>query len=204
MIIYAAADIHGAQYRINDMVEVISSYKPDIVTVCGDITQFGPGDVATNFLDQLPVTTLAIPGNIDTNDVVDGIKQSHAEYMHLHRFDRKGVSFIGMNGVSEKETMAFFRDSSNGKLLKDIDVIMTHVPPFGFQDTVFLGRHAGSKILLEIMKELKPRLFLCGHIHENPGFTDTGDTIVVNCSMGKKGRGAIIDLGKSIDIEMIS
>ena len=65
MKIYSVADIHGSQYRLNLILKNIKRYAPDLVIVCGDITQFGPGDVAKNFLDQIPVETIAVTGNID-------------------------------------------------------------------------------------------------------------------------------------------
>ena len=204
MKIFAVADIHGAQYRANEIRNVIEKQDPDIICVCGDITQFGPGEVATLLLDQLPGTVLAVPGNIDTSDVIDGIKKSHAENVQQKRYEFKGVSFLGLNGVSENETFSFYSNPSNASLLKHIDVLMTHVPPYGFQDTIFLGKHGGSKILYEIMQEIKPRLVLCGHIHENPGYARTEDTVIVNCSMGKRGIGAIIQLDEDIYVEMIN
>jgi Icc-related predicted phosphoesterase len=201
--IYAVADIHGAQFRVNEINDIIRAYHPDITCVCGDITQFGPADMATLILDQIPGKVIVITGNIDTPDVIRGIKQSHAEYIQYRRYEFRGVSFIGINGVSENETSNFYLDKNNATLLQNIDVLVTHVPPYGFQDIVFLGKHAGSKILTEITKTIKPRLLLCGHIHENPGYLNMEDTTIVNCSMGKRGSGAIIKFDKIIDVEMI-
>ena len=79
MKILAVADIHGSQYRLNNVLDNVEKYSPDLVIICGDITQFGPGDVATNFLNQIPVETVAIPGNIDTPEVGDAINESNAE-----------------------------------------------------------------------------------------------------------------------------
>jgi Icc-related predicted phosphoesterase len=68
---------------------------------------------------------------------------------------------------------------------------------------VFFGKHAGSKIIYEIIQTIKPKLVLCGHIHEDPGFSKTNKTVIVNCSMGKRGKGAMIALNKNIIVEMI-
>ncbi|OYT29160.1 hypothetical protein B6U98_03055 [Thermoplasmatales archaeon ex4572_165] len=204
MKIFAVADIHGAQYRVNEIRNVIEKHNPDIICVCGDITQFGPGEVATLLLDQLPGKVIVVPGNIDTSDVIDGIKKSHADNVQQNRFEFKGVSFLGLNGVSDNETFSFYSNPVNRAVFKHIDVLMTHVPPYGFQDNIFLGKHGGSKILYEIMQEIKPRLVLCGHIHENPGYAKTKDTVIVNCSMGKRGKGAIVHLEEDISVEMIN
>jgi Icc-related predicted phosphoesterase len=34
----------------------------------------------------------------------------------------------------------------------------------------------------------------CGHIHQRPGSRRVGRTLVINCSMGWRGAGAIVDL----------
>lgn len=203
MKIYAVADLHGAQYRVNEACEIIKKYVPDVTCVCGDITQFGPGDVAQIILDQLPGTVLVITGNIDTIDVAEGIKQSHADDIHKKKVEIKGVTFLGLNGVSDQETKRFIQNNNNISLFCQLDVLVSHIPPYGFQDTVFLGKHAGSKTLLEIVETKRPRLMLCGHIHENPGFTKTNHTIVVNCSMGKRGKGALITFDEDITVKML-
>jgi Icc-related predicted phosphoesterase len=78
MKLLAVADIHGLQYRLNTVLQSVDSYSPDLVVICGDITQFGPGEVAKNILNQIPCKTLAIPGNIDTPDVERAIDESNA------------------------------------------------------------------------------------------------------------------------------
>lgn len=203
MKIYAAADIHGSQYRLNTVVEMVHKYHPDLVIICGDVTQFGPADVSKNLLDQIPGTVFAVPGNIDTADAVRGINESHAVNIHLSREEYRGTVFVGINGVDPRETQFFLNDETYQKMLADADVLVTHVPPHGFQDKVFLGHHSGSKDLLSIMKTSQPRLLLCGHIHEDPGISKFEDTFIVNCSIGKRGSGALITLDEKITVKML-
>jgi Icc-related predicted phosphoesterase len=197
MKILATADIHGSQYRLNILLKNIETHNPDLVIICGDITQFGPGEVAKNFLDQIPVETFAITGNIDTKDVGKGIDESKATNIEMKRVEKKGIPFVGINGSIDKLL------STDKKILNDKTIIVSHEPPYGLQDKVFLGMHAGNKELRKIVDRYKPRLVLCGHIHEDPGYTKIGKTIVVNCSMGKRGEGAIIELNKNINVEML-
>ena len=98
MKIFAAADIHGSQYRLNIILNNIEKYEPDMAVICGDITQFGPGDVAKNFLNQIPIDTLAIPGNIDTAEVGQAILDSNAENIDRKLVVKNGISFIGIGG----------------------------------------------------------------------------------------------------------
>jgi Icc-related predicted phosphoesterase len=114
-----------------------------------------------------------------------------------------GVKFVGVNGVDNEEAMKFLTDISFMEVIKDVSVLVSHVPPYGFQDKVFLGMHSGSKILRELVDTYKPRLVLCGHIHEDPGVTKYNDTFIVNCSMGKRGAGACISLKDKISVEML-
>ena len=199
MKILAVADIHGAQYRLNLVLKNIEQYSPDLVVICGDITQFGPAELAKNLLNQIPVDTLAITGNIDTYDVIRGIDESNATKIEMKRVVKKGIPFVGINGIEENQ----FEIVKEKKLIDESSVIVSHVPPYGTKDKVFLGMHGGSKDLRELVDELKPRLVLCGHIHEDPGFTTTGETIVVNCSMGKRGEGSLIDINENITVKMI-
>jgi Icc-related predicted phosphoesterase len=81
--------------------------------------------------------------------------------------------------------------------------LVSHEPPYNAQDKVFFGMHGGSKELRDLVDIIHPRLVLCGHIHEDPGFTKINSTTVVNCSMGKRGEGALIGINDIISVKMI-
>jgi len=199
MRILAVADFHGYQYRLNILLENIKKYSPELVIVCGDITQFGPGEVATNFLDQIPVDTIAVPGNIDSLDVATAIDKSKAKNISLKKIEKNKISFVGIGG----DTISQSDVKTIEKLLDKQSVLVSHAPPHGFQDKVFIGKHIGNKELRKIVDNCKPRLVICGHIHENPGFTKNKYTTVVNCSMGKRGEGTLIEINKNIAVKML-
>lgn len=96
-----------------------------------------------------------------------------------------------------------FKVLDEKKLLNEKSVLVSHVPPYGAQDKIFIGLHGGSKELKEIVDKYKPRLVLCGHVHEDPGFTKIGKTTVVNCSMGKRGEGALVEINEKISVKML-
>jgi Icc-related predicted phosphoesterase len=199
MKILAVADIHGSQYRLNIILKNIENYSPELVIICGDITQFGPGELAKNFLNQIPTETLAITGNIDTPDVEKSIDESKAINIELKKIVKKGISFIGINERNQDD----FRILNEKNLLDENSILVSHKPPYGAQDKIFIGMHGGSKELREIIDKYKPRLVLCGHIHEDPGFTKIGETFIVNCSMGKRGDGALLEINKDISVKML-
>jgi hypothetical protein len=206
MKLFAAADIHGAQYRLNIVLRRIDELAPDLCVICGDITQFGPAEVATNFLDQIPVDTVAVPGNIDPPTVHQAINESKAENITMKREEKKGVPFVGLDVTQLGEPMG-----SAGQVKSFVEtsidetcVLVSHVPPYGLQDTVFLGRHAGSKELRSIIEQYTPRLVLCGHIHEDPGVTRFKNSVVVNCSIGKYTEGAFVEItDKKVDVKIL-
>jgi len=197
--ILAVADIHGAQYRLNLVIKNIERYSPDLVVVCGDITQFGPGELAKNFLNQIPIDTLAVTGNIDSVDVEKAIDDSKATKIEMKKVLRKGFSFVGVSGVYPDH----FKIVDEKKMIDEKTILVTHVPPYNSKDKVFIGMHGGSRELRELVDKNHPLLVLCGHIHEDPGFTKIGDTIVVNCSMGKRGEGALIEINNDINVKML-
>lgn len=57
------------------------------------------------------------------------------------------------------------------KLLKENPgaPLLSHAPPYKILDKTASGKYVGSKILLEAIKKAKPKLVLCGHIHEAKG-----------------------------------
>lgn len=208
MKLFAAADIHGAQYRLNIILGHIEVYRPDLVIICGDITQFGPGEMAKNFLNQIPVETFAIPGNIDTPDVGQAISESNALNIDRRRLVRNGVSFVGLGGerFSRPSDLVIVDDTIKKPIADVLDansVLVTHVPPYQLQDTVFLGHHTGNKELRDIVETCQPRLVLCGHIHEDPGMTKFGKSTIVNCSIGKRTEGAVINIDDGISVEIL-
>lgn len=52
---------------------------------------------------------------------------------------------------------------------EDTDVLVTHGPPFGVLDWNNLGESCGCELLLDRVREVRPRLHVFGHIHEGRG-----------------------------------
>lgn len=73
-----------------------------------------------------------------------------------------------------------------------VDILLTHVPPYGILDTVnsrlarpdWVGRHAGSKAILQYIKRYQPLHVFCGHIHESEGREKVGQTWIYNLGLG--------------------
>lgn len=87
---------------------------------------------------------------------------------------------------TEEELEAKFR-----LIPDDIDILITHGPPYGMLDLMVRSEErGGSEALLRALRRVRPKLHVFGHIHEgygqyrpNLGFIDCpGYPIYVNCS----------------------
>lgn len=82
----------------------------------------------------------------------------------------------------------------------NIDILVTHGPPYGILDKNIRGEHCGCEELREAAFRISPKLHMFGHIHEQGGKTlNTGITTYVNASiMNEKYQ----PLNKPIRIEL--
>jgi Icc-related predicted phosphoesterase len=55
------------------------------------------------------------------------------------------------------------------------------------------GKHYGGWLIKKLILAFRPRLVICGHMHENPGKEIVGKSLVVNPGAAMDGRAAIID-----------
>lgn len=87
---------------------------------------------------------------------------------------------------ARKETAKAKRILNN---FKKVDILICHQPPYGYLDKVssrhnppksWIGKHAGSKVILDYIKKYKPKIVLCGHIHEGEGKAKIGKTEIYN------------------------
>ena len=78
----------------------------------------------------------------------------------------------------------------------ELDVLVSHTPPADTTlDRTVSGTHVGSRAVAEVIAGRRPRLFVCGHIHEGYGFEvvrfgsdDCEPTLVVNAANANTGK----------------
>jgi Icc-related predicted phosphoesterase len=83
--------------------------------------------------------------------------------------------------------------------IKNLDIFVGHYTPYGYFDKVKFpgenpmnGKHVGFKQYTDYIKKYKPKLFICGHMHEYQGKKKLGDTLIVTTGAAKEGKAAII------------
>lgn len=87
-------------------------------------------------------------------------------------------------------------DARADSLPGDLDVLMVHGPPHGYGDYIpggtekqvskygnLHGLNVGDPHLTEAIQAIKPKVTICGHIHEDYGRHDLKGNPVINCAM---------------------
>jgi hypothetical protein len=199
--IYATADLHGYLDRLGRVTDNVVALKPDVLVIAGDITGHRESAAYIRRLNDLPVPVLTVRGNMDAQEI-ENLIASCPNVISLHQkevtFD--GVMFVGMGGTIPVpfSSRICFREKqmieAMDHLIKTDTVLVAHPPPYGTLDEGFGNLHAGSRGLRRLILEKQPRMLICGHIHEKPGWDCIEKTLVVNGSMGRSGAGALITL----------
>lgn len=65
----------------------------------------------------------------------------------------------------------------------DTDIVITHGPIFRTLDTTISGQHVGCKDLFNRIHVIKPKVHICGHIHESYGTIVKNGIKFINASV---------------------
>jgi Icc-related predicted phosphoesterase len=188
MRILAFSDLHRDLDQAAKLVEM--SADADVVLGAGDFASVHEGlDETIEALAPIAVPTVLVPGN---NETIEALRDAAgpwpaATVLHGEAAEIEGVPFFGLGAgipvtpwdwsfdLDEGAATAMLGDCPEGA------VLVLHSPPRGHCDSAGSGDHFGSEALLAGIEERRPRLAVCGHIHESWGCESTiGDTPVRN------------------------
>ncbi len=179
-----------------DKLKIIAE-KADLILVCGDIggkntinktfMQFSTYqkqdvDYLCSVLEDIPIPTRFILGNDDW-----------FEYESRHYLTEpeniEGTSLIPFEYVlitpfnTNREVNENKLNYELHKLTADHNsIVVAHTPPIGAGDILYNGSHCGSRPVRNWIEEVQPKIWLCGHIHEDNSVTMIENTLVFNCS----------------------
>ena len=186
--------------------------KCDVLIHCGDYSSMGYEREVRSFyrwLDEQPAKYLiSVQGNHELgweknpNLMTDIAKQECPNVILLNDSSTliDGVKFYGTPVTPYFFNWAYNRGETPEDAFKygvpyikphfdaipnDINVLITHGPPFGVLDTVEgrEGEPLGSKTLLEAVKRVKPDIHVFGHIHSSNGEAHINGTSFYNVSI---------------------
>jgi len=208
--ILVCGDIHGSRHGVRTIRAFHGELEPDLTIVCGDITNFGDAREARRTLDSLPGEIMAVPGNCDPPRALAGMERSKAENLHGRRVEFSGYVFAGLGGAPLRYGTPFELEDDEVKkmlrpLVKDVNILVLHAPPYGHVDTARHGEHLGSRVIAGVLEDIRdpgPLLVLSAHIHESRGIERDADvgTVFINPGPARDGCAALVTLtGKEKD-----
>jgi len=187
--ILAFSDLHRDKEAARAIVA--GSAEADLVIGAGDFATRGEGASETlEILSQCNIPVILVHGNHDHPEDISrhcGIWPT-GHYLHGNTVEIGGQVFFGLGGeiparndfswnAAETEAKAAMLLSS---CPKDA-VLITHTPPLGTADLQKNGSHEGSAAIKAGILNCRPKLNLCGHIHNAWGQHGTvGHTPVHN------------------------
>lgn len=174
----AFVDLHEDRDSLKMLVKRASDKEIDFLVCAGDLSSFGRSlRFVLKQLDQIGKKVYLISGN---HENIEMLEQILPDYPNCLLFDQKALElenyvFLGYGGggftYQDVEFRKVARDwygSHQGKKI----VLVTHGPPFGTKADLVENRYVGNKDFRAFMERIKPKLTICGHIHENAGVID--------------------------------
>jgi Icc-related predicted phosphoesterase len=170
----------------------------DVLVHAGDISSMGKSHEIKNFLDWFSNTDFThkifIAGNHDfgfelVHDIAPEYKEKGVHYLFDSEVVIDGVKFYGSPWQPEFYNWAF--NLPRGEKLAekwrmiptDTDVLITHGPVYGLLDYAPMGGHVGCEELYKRVFEVKPKIHVCGHIHDGYGQKSIDGVEFLNASV---------------------
>lgn len=182
-------DTHTSNKVLIEVEKKAKKEKPDFLVCTGDVTLFLRGlDEFFNRLSKLKIPMIFIHGNHELESEVRKIvrKYDYVKFVHKNGYRFGDCLFVGYGGGGFSlvyPEFEHFIPKIKAKIRgEDKLVLLTHAPPYGTKlDFLEYFGHVGSKSARKAIRELKPRLVLCGHLHENfHKMHKIGTTLIVN------------------------
>lgn len=125
-----------------------------------------------NFLEDQLKHLVSTPGMFQTNKTKVFLSDSGIEFEGLKIWGSPwSLTFEEMNPHCKAFTVDTEEELAEKWALipDDIDILITHSPPYGILDRNVGGKHCGSLKLTAQVADIKPKLHVFGHIHEAYG-----------------------------------
>jgi Icc-related predicted phosphoesterase len=171
--------------------------RGDILIHAGDFTMFSKSAAAildfNDWLGELPhLWKIVIPGNHefflesdpDKRKLISNATILINESVEIMDLKIWGSPTTPLYGGAFGLTSAADRAKLYAKTPSDVDILITHGPPYGILDrSPGMPNHSGCHPLLAAVTRLKPKLHIFGHVHGSHGTVSTEETLFVNAAL---------------------
>lgn len=188
MKLLAFSDLHRDLDQAANLVEM--AREADLVIGAGDFASVHEGlEETIAVLSEIEAPTVLVPGNNETDEALRAATAgwSAATVLHGDGTTIDGVVLFGLGAgvpITPWDWSFDLDDEAATEMLAPCPsevVMVLHSPPRGHCDASAGGDHFGSEALLRAIEEKRPRLAVCGHIHESWGCESRiGETPVHN------------------------
>jgi uncharacterized protein len=176
MRLLAFSDVHRDDRTARKLADMAAD--ADIVVAAGDFADVHIGlEKLIDMLVVIETPTVLVPGNNETEDALREACQGWkaATVLHGEGTTIDGVDFYGLGGgipttpwdwsfdLTEEEAEAKLAGAPEG------GVLVVHSPPKGHLEG---PRELGSEAILRAIEEKRPKVAICGHVHEDGGKED--------------------------------
>lgn len=192
MRLVVMSDTHGLHNGIEGLPD------GDVLVYAGDFMNagFDPEDIWSfnRWLEEQPFKNRVVCGGNHDRYFQNRPHQARALLTNVIYLENTGVtidnvSFWGSPYTPEFLNWAFMYPRGSAakqywdQIPDNLDVLITHGPPFGILDQVSpRSAHLGCEELLKAVEEKKPKVHIFGHIHGGAGTFENGDTRFVNAA----------------------
>lgn len=191
--IIAISDTHG-KHRLLKF-----NNSGDIIIHAGDVSKTGKKSEIEDFLDWFSNLNfkykIFISGNHDfffeseALCVIESLLPEGVIYLNDSKIELFGIKIWGSPITPRFNNWAFNRGRGAeikqhwDIIPKDVDILITHGPPFGILDETVYGKRTGCEELLLKVYQIKPSFHIFGHIHEEYGCLARNGTTYINASV---------------------
>jgi Icc-related predicted phosphoesterase len=171
-------DLHSSPRAVDAIAHALDIGGFNLHICLGDIITFRPMKYLEDLLTEPPVPTYTVPGNTDSDEARARLEELGHD-IHFKQVSFDEVTIAGAGGcvpppfrtafVVEEEEYA----QSVPPILDGASILASHGPVYGLLDRSMFGSiHVGSKALFAAVERARPRVVLCGHIHEARGIIE--------------------------------
>jgi len=181
MQVLLMSDSHGQN---DGLAALIKQPTAHVMIHTGDVTRYGSRKGLRTFAESLRNSThihkIVIAGNHDfcfekTPDECRSIlSDAGIIYLEDEAIELDGVMFYGIPWTPQFGNWAFMDSPDNlqerwSHVSHGTDVLISHGPPRGILDVTHEGEHAGGIEHRNVVRSIRPKLNVFGHIHESYG-----------------------------------
>ncbi|MBA2546303.1 MAG: metallophosphoesterase family protein [Solirubrobacterales bacterium] len=172
----AFSDLHVDLDAAASLVQRAGDF--DVVIGAGDFASVHEGlDDAIDALAAIDTPTFLVPGNNETEDALREAAKGWeaATVLHGGSAELDDVTFFGLGAgipTTPWDWSFDLDDEAAAERLAEVPedaVLVLHSPPRGHCDRDGSGKELGSPAIAAAIEDRRPRVAVCGHIHDSWG-----------------------------------